>query len=66
MKLLETERLYLTEISATDAPFILELMNTPSWIKFIGDRGLKTNEDARNYILNKLTPPYKTVGFAAW
>ena len=63
MNVVETERLALREIEEKDAPFILELLNTPSWIKFIGDRNLKTEEDARNYIVNRLAVPYKTVGF---
>ena len=63
MNIVETERLTLREITEKDAPFILELLNTPSWIKFIGDRNLKTEEDARNYILNRLMPGYKTFGF---
>lgn len=63
MNILETERLALREIEEKDAPFILELLNTPSWIKFIGDRNLKTEEDAKNYIATRLAPAYKTVGF---
>lgn len=63
MNVVETERLALRAITEKDAPFILELLNTPSWIKFIGDRNLKTEEDARNYIVNRLAVHYKTVGF---
>ncbi|MBI2214317.1 MAG: GNAT family N-acetyltransferase [Acidobacteria bacterium] len=50
MNALETERLRLRPLDADDAPFILELLNEPSWIRFIGDRGVRTLDDARRYI----------------
>jgi [ribosomal protein S5]-alanine N-acetyltransferase len=50
MKVLETERLILRHIEADDAAFILELINSPGWIRFIGDRGVRTLEGAREYI----------------
>lgn len=46
MKILETERLTLREAGRGDAPFILELLNQPSFIKYIGDRGVRTLEAA--------------------
>jgi ribosomal-protein-alanine N-acetyltransferase len=51
MKILETERLILRQASIDDAEFILALLNEPSFIRNIGDRGVRTMEDARNYIL---------------
>lgn len=51
---LNTERLLINTVTLDDAPFILELLNTPGWLKFIGDRNVKTIEDANDYIL-KLT-----------
>ena len=50
MKIAETNRLILSKITADDAPFILELMNTPGWLKYIGDRNINTVEEARDYI----------------
>ncbi|MCH9649451.1 MAG: GNAT family N-acetyltransferase [Deltaproteobacteria bacterium] len=47
---LETERLRLRELTLADAPFALELVNDPSWIRFIGDRGIHTLDDARRYL----------------
>lgn len=58
-----TARLILSELGPNDAPFILELMNTPTWKKFIGDRNLKTNEDAKNYIVDRMMPSYTLSGF---
>lgn len=63
MIVLTTSRLEIVEINTEDAPFIFELLNTSSWIKFIGDRGIKTQEDAKNYILNKFIPGYSTWWF---
>lgn len=63
MPIISTSRLELTEICETDASFILELFNTPSWLKYIGDRNLRTEEDAKNYIINRLIPSYKLFGF---
>jgi ribosomal-protein-alanine N-acetyltransferase len=50
MKVLETERLVLRLLSPEDADFILELVNDPGWLQFIGDKGVRTPEDARAYI----------------
>lgn len=63
MKVIETERLTLRPIAETDAEFILELMNEPAWIRNIGDRGLKTTDDARRYIADKITAAYEQFGF---
>lgn len=51
MPILETERLSLRALTPEDAPFILELFNDPDWLKYIGDRGIRTLQDAANYIV---------------
>jgi [ribosomal protein S5]-alanine N-acetyltransferase len=66
MNVLETERLILRWLSAEDAAFILELVNDPAWLRFIGDRGVRTLEDARNYILNGPVAMYRRVGFGLY
>ena len=63
MTRIETERLILTEFSEIDAPFMYQLLTMPSWLKYIGDRGIRNEVDARNYILDKLIPSYKEFGF---
>ena len=40
-KTFETNRLLLRPTSITDAEFIYELLNTPKWIQYIGDRNIK-------------------------
>jgi RimJ/RimL family protein N-acetyltransferase len=50
MSVLETERLTLREFVAGDAPFILALLNDPAWLHYIGDKNIRTLDDARAYI----------------
>jgi RimJ/RimL family protein N-acetyltransferase len=66
MTILETDRLVLRELSVEDAAFILELVNEPSFLRFIGDKGVKTLEDARDYILNGPVASYKRFGFGLY
>jgi RimJ/RimL family protein N-acetyltransferase len=47
---LETARLALREFDARDAEFVLRLVNEPSFLRYIGDRGVRTPDDARKYI----------------
>ena len=49
-----TERLILRLTELEDAPFILELFNSPKWIQFIGDRNLRTIEQAEKYITERM------------
>ncbi len=46
-----SERLELSPLIGNDYPFILELVNAPGWLQFIGDRNIRTEEDANAYIL---------------
>ena len=66
MSVLETERLALRQLSADDAEFIVELLNQPSFIKNIGDRGVRTNEDAVRYIQNGPVASYERFGFGLY
>ncbi|MET0786924.1 MAG: GNAT family N-acetyltransferase [Paenisporosarcina sp.] len=50
MKIVETERLILRHLTPEDAEFIVTLLNEPDWIKYIGDRGIRTVEAAKQYI----------------
>lgn len=66
MKILETERLVLQELSIDDAEFILTLLNTPAWLEYIGDKNVRTIEDAVNYLENGPIKSYKENGFGLW
>jgi RimJ/RimL family protein N-acetyltransferase len=50
---LRTERLTLTPPTVEDAPFVLELLNDPGWIRNIGDRNVRSLEAARDYIAER-------------
>src|SRR5437016_984883 len=64
--ILETARLQLRLLSIDDAEFILRLLNEPSFIKNIGDRGVRTLDDARAYILKGPIASYEKFGFGLW
>ena len=66
MKVLETERLVLRWLTPADAPFILELLNDPGWLRFIGDRGVRTVEDARSYLLEGTIAMVERLGFGLY
>lgn len=66
MKILETDRLILRHLSEEDAEFILQLLNEPSWLRFIGDKGVRTLEDARAYILKGPVEMYLRHGFGLY
>ncbi|MEM5566579.1 GNAT family N-acetyltransferase [Psychroserpens sp. AS72] len=63
MQIAQTTRLILSKITVDDAPFILELMNTPGWLKYIGDRNIKTVEAAAEYIKNNQLRCYEENGY---
>jgi RimJ/RimL family protein N-acetyltransferase len=66
MKVLETRRLLLRWITTDDAPFVLELLNEPSFLRYIGDKGVRTLDDARNYILTGPVASYQRYGFGLY
>jgi len=66
MTVLETERLILRRLSDDDAGFMLALMNEPSWLRFIGDRGIRNVVDARAWIRNGPVASYESLGFGLY
>lgn len=66
MKILETDRLILREIVETDGEFILDLLNQPSFIKYIGDRNVRSVDGAREFIRTRFMESYKQFGFGLW
>ncbi len=63
MKVLETDRLVLRWLTLDDAGFILQLVNEPAWLQFIGDRGVRTIEQARDYLTQGPIAMYARRGF---
>jgi ribosomal-protein-alanine N-acetyltransferase len=66
VQILETDRLVLRELQAADAPFVLELVNDPDWLRNIGDRGVRNLDDARGYILRGPQAMYARHGFGLY
>jgi len=60
---IETERLVLTELSDDDAEFVLGLVNEPSFLRYIGDRGVRTLPDAVRYIRQGPVANYAKYGY---
>ena len=66
MKILETERLILREIVEADAEFIFDLLNQPSFIKYIGNRNVHSVEAAREFIENRYRQSYREYAFGLY
>jgi RimJ/RimL family protein N-acetyltransferase len=66
LNVLETDRQILRHLTTDDAAFILALVNDPSWLQFIGDNGVRTLEDACNYIVRGSMAMYARVGFGLY
>jgi len=59
MTILQTDRLVVEEATLEDSSFIFELLNSPTWLEFIGDRGIKTTEEAKIYVQKSLIDSYE-------
>lgn len=66
MNVIETERLNLREMSEADAGFMLDILNDPGFVRYVGDRGVRTIEDAARYINERFVESYKQNGFGLW
>jgi RimJ/RimL family protein N-acetyltransferase len=67
MIVLETERLILRHLDPdTDADFILRLVTEPSFLHYIGDKGVRTPDDARRYITDGPQKSYEVNGFGLY
>ncbi|MGQ0649966.1 MAG: GNAT family N-acetyltransferase [Gemmatimonadaceae bacterium] len=66
MTVVETDRLILRRMTEEDAPFMLELMNDAAFLRFIGDRGVRSIDDARAYVRNGPMASYEQFGFGLY
>ncbi len=64
--ILRTERLRLRELTLEDAEFIHELVNDADWLRYIGDKGVSTLDDARRYLREGPLASYARNGFGLW
>ncbi|MEZ4416927.1 MAG: GNAT family N-acetyltransferase [Gemmatimonadota bacterium] len=66
MTVLETERLRVARLTEDDAPFILALLNEPSFLENIGDKGVRSLDDAREYLRGGPLSSYEANGFGLY
>jgi [ribosomal protein S5]-alanine N-acetyltransferase len=66
LNVLDTERLNLRRMTLDDAEFILELLNDAAFVRFVGDKGVRTADDAREYISTGPMASYDRHGFGLW
>lgn len=59
----ETERLILKPTDIEDLDFLLQILNTPKYYKYIGDRKVRTIEDAQNYFNERIFPHFERLGY---
>lgn len=62
----ESERLVLVKLTDVDAPLVLELFNQPDCLRFIGDRGIRDLNTARDYIQNNPGASYREHGYGMY
>jgi RimJ/RimL family protein N-acetyltransferase len=65
MQIAESSRMILRHLNDKDAPFILEIVNSPGWLRYIGDRGVRDLEGAQRYI-DRNVNNYQTQGFGLY
>jgi ribosomal-protein-alanine N-acetyltransferase len=63
MTVVQTQRMILRRLTLDDAPFMHALVNDPAWLQYIGDRGVRTLDDAREYLRTGAIDMYARLGF---
>ncbi|WPQ65903.1 GNAT family N-acetyltransferase [Chitinophaga sancti] len=66
MLICETARLIVRKFTIDDAQFICSLLNSPTWIQFLGDRNIQTVADAQQYLTNGPLASYALRGFGLY
>ena len=66
MIVLETGRLVLSRLSTDDSEFILGLLNEPSFLQNIGDKGVRTLDEARDYLVSGPIDSYERLGYGLY
>ncbi|MGE5169683.1 MAG: GNAT family N-acetyltransferase [Rudaea sp.] len=61
-----TERIRVRQMSEGDAAFVVELVNDPAWLRYIGDNGVRTVPDAARYIRDGPVAMYAERGFGLY
>ena len=63
---IRTARLILRRFTLDDADFIVQLVNDPDWLRNIGDRNVRTLDDARGYLAKGPLALYERLGFGLY
>ncbi|MEM1134415.1 MAG: GNAT family N-acetyltransferase [Bacteroidota bacterium] len=63
MQITTTKRLSIELVTLADSSFFFKLLNSPNWLEFIGDRGIKSEADAVNYIQKNIIDSYNIHGY---
>ena len=66
LSVLTTQRLNLRRMTVEDSEFILELLNDPAFVQFVGDKGVRSADDARQYIVTGPMASYEQHDFGLW
>jgi RimJ/RimL family protein N-acetyltransferase len=66
LTVLETKRLVIRKLTDADAEFIVDLLNQPSFLRFIGDKGVRNTDDAVRYIQTGPVASYDRFGFGQY
>lgn len=66
MEILRTQRTIISEAQINDRQFFYDLMNSPGWLQYIGDRGIQSLADAVHYIQHSLLASYEENGFGLY
>lgn len=66
VEVLRTARLVLRRMTALDAPFMLELLNDPGFVRFVADRGVRTEPEAAAYLERAIMRGYAEHGFGLY
>lgn len=61
-----TDRLAFAALAADDAAFLVELLNDPDFLRHIGDRGVRDEASARDYLAKGPWASYAAHGFGLW
>ncbi len=61
--LIQTQRLFIDQITVDDAPFFLALLNSPGWLRFIGDKNVNDESTAKRFIESRFLSSYEKLGY---
>lgn len=64
--ILETERLRLRELQPDDSDFIVLLVNSPGWLRFIGDRNIRNRAQGLTFLEEGPLKSYRELGFGMY